>query len=94
MMSNCTVLHGFTGGEFEEALARFDKIIQNSPDAPHFRDDEHKSDAGVLGQVRIVCIRKRGSFIGKNKHSLTKYQVTYLVIQSANYMLITHKISY
>ncbi len=34
-------------GEFKEALALFDKIIRNSPDVPHFRDDKsRKSDAG------------------------------------------------
>ena len=41
-------------GEFEETLARFDKIVKNNPDAPHFRDDEHKkSDAGNQCMLHI-----------------------------------------
>ena len=41
-------------GEFEETLARFNKIVKNNPDAPHFRDDEHKkSDAGNQCMLHI-----------------------------------------
>ena len=50
VIGNDETLYRFTRlrrGEFEEALARFDKIVKNNPDAPHFRDDESKkSDAG------------------------------------------------
>ena len=43
MMKRSTRLHR---AEFEEALARFDKIVKNNLDVPHFRDDERrKSDA-------------------------------------------------
>ena len=49
IIGNNNTLSRFTRlrrGEFEEALAKFNKIAKEGSDAPHFRNDESKkSDA-------------------------------------------------
>ena len=44
----------FYRAKFEEALIRFDKIVKNNPNTPHFKDDESKkSNAGNQCSLHI-----------------------------------------